>query len=329
MDFIWNSFVLLCVTIAMVTVIVFYVGDRLAFYAEQLSIVTNISGAFIGFVLIAMITSMPEMVSAFVSVTNGAYGLVVGGMLGSNAINIAILSIILLIFNDKKIKVQNSSIFSFLSSLILLAVVGIAISSYHVSGIILNKYLIASVTIFIYYFIMKHAYDLSTEHDSPQEKTDIPLNRVLMAFLVFALAIIFLSWFLVMICQQMAIVPVPIYGKPLGEHFIGTLILAFATSVPELATTFQIVRRGMTNMAIENISGSNIFNLMTLVVSSIFAKSDFWSKLPINSLYTVFVIFILSLLICVVGLVRESKKFTIGVYIVSIAIWVVSLAIVF
>ncbi|MGL5956743.1 MAG: sodium:calcium antiporter [Brevinema sp.] len=329
MEFIWNNFITLVGMIALLTAIIFFIGDRLAFYADQLSIVTHISGAFIGFVLIAMITSIPEMVGAIVATSQGSLGLAIGGVLGSNAINIAILSMILMFFKDKTITVTNTSIFSFLGSLILLSVVGIVISVYPISQIIPNKYLIGLVMIIIYYFIMRHTYDLNVNLKEETRTTTNSFIKIISTFLFFSCSIIVLSWVLVLICKQMATIPVPIYGKPLGEHFIGTLILAFSTSIPELATTFQIVRRGITNMAIENISGSNIFNLLALVIASFFYKDSFWAELPLNSLYTLFIIFILSLLICIVGLIKESRKFTYGVYITIIIIWLYSLVLVF
>ena len=90
MEFIWNNFLSLLSIIGLITVIIFYIGDRLIFYANQLAVVTNISGAFIGFVLIAMITSIPEMVSTFISVKKGLINLAVGGVLGSNMLNIEV-----------------------------------------------------------------------------------------------------------------------------------------------------------------------------------------------------------------------------------------------
>ncbi|MGL4676175.1 MAG: sodium:calcium antiporter [Brevinema sp.] len=329
MEFIWNNFIMLLGMIAFLTLIIFWIGDRLAFYADQLSIVTRISGAFIGFVLIAMITSIPEMVSAVVAAHQGSLGLAVGGVLGSNAINIAILSIILIVFKDKIITVTNTSIFSFLGSLILLSVVGIVISIYPISQVIPNKYLIGLVMGIIYFFIMRHAYDLNIDTQEETRTTPNSFIKIVSIFVFFAFSIIMLAWVLVLICKHMATVPVPIYGKPLGEHFIGTLILAFSTSIPELATTFQIVRRGITNMAIENIAGSNIFNLLALVIASFFYKDSFWAELPLNSLYTLFIIFILSLLICIVGLIKESRRFTYGVYVMIVIIWLYSLALVF
>lgn len=335
MEFIWNNFLLLLLIIGLITGIIFYIGDRLAFYADQLSVVTGLSGAFIGFVLIAMITSIPEMVSTFISVQKGLIGLAAGGVFGSNMVNVAMLSTIFLIFKDKKLKIKNSSIFSFLSSLILLGFVGIVIIQYPISEMIPNKYLVIFIFIIIYSVTMRHAYDLN-KHDETQELEEstqsnesISATKTIVAFTFFTLGIIGISWALVVVCQQIARVDVPIYGKALGEHFIGCLILAVATSIPELATTYQMVRRGFTSMAVENIAGSNIFNLLVLVLASLFSTANLWIHIPLNSLYTIFLIFIVSLLICIIGLIKESKIFTYIIYIGIIGIWLYSLVLVF
>lgn len=331
MEFIWNNFLSLLIIIGLITVIIFYIGDRLIFYANQLAVVTNISGAFIGFVLIAMITSIPEMVSTFISVKKGLINLAVSGVLGSNMLNIALLSTIFLIFKDKKLKIEKSSIFSFVSSLILLGIIGFVIVLYPISNIIPNKYLVIFVFMIVYSFIMKQAYNLN----EPEDKEESPLKeesptKIIISFAFFSSIIIGLSWILVSVCQQIALVDVPIYGQALGEHFVGSLILAIATSIPELATTFQIVRRGFTNMAVGNIVGSNIFNLLVLVLASLFSTQNLWIQIPFNSLYTIFLIFIVSLLICVIGLIKkESEIFTYTIYTVIIILWLYSLVLVF
>ena len=328
----WHNFFVLMTIIFFITLIIFYVGDRMAFYADQLAKSTGISGALIGFILIAMITSVPEMVSTFVATSNQLYGLATGGVLGSNIVNLAILSGIFLIFRDRELEIKRSSIFSFLSGLLLLAVVGILFTVYPVSKVIVNKYYVSFIILVIYIGIMYHSFSLNQEEQEEQEKEQeeiLPLGKTIVPFIFYSGIIIGLSWGLVIVCQQMTVVPIPIYGKTLGEHFVGTLILAVSTSIPELATSYQIVRRGQTNMAVENIAGSNIFNLMVLVVASLTTPSPFWSEIPINSLYTVFMIFIVSLLMCIIGLVRESKKFSLFMHGLIIMIWLYSLVLVF
>ena len=218
-----------------------------------------------------------------------------------------------------------------MSSLILLGIIGFVIVLYPISNIIPNKYLVIFVFMIVYSFIMKQAYNLN----EPEDKEESPLKeesptKIIISFAFFSSIIIGLSWILVSVCQQIALVDVPIYGQALGEHFVGSLILAIATSIPELATTFQIVRRGFTNMAVGNIVGSNIFNLLVLVLASLFSTQNLWIQIPFNSLYTIFLIFIVSLLICVIGLIKkESKIFTYTIYTVIIILWLYSLVLVF
>lgn len=328
-----NFFILLGI-ISIITICVFLVSDKLAHAADDLAMITGISGALVGFLLIAAITSVPEMVSTFIASSKGYYSLAAGGILGSNSVNIAILSVIFIIFYKQPLQIHLNSIFSFLSGLILLTVVGFLILLYSLMDVNYNIYLIVLIVLLIYSSIIYYSYKLNNM-EYKQEVTTTPpknihLKSALVPFICCSIGIVILSWILVLFCEKLTEVPLPIYGKPLGEHFVGTLILAVATSIPEFATTYQIVKMGNTNMAVENISGSNIFNLMVLVVASLFAPNiHFWNEIPINSLYTVFSIYILSIIICILGLIKASKKINISFYIIIVLLWLYSLFLIF
>jgi len=323
-----DNFFIVLGLITICTFGVFLVGKKIAYTADTLANVTGLSGAFVGFLLVAMITSIPELVSTFISVSKGYYGLASGGILGSNSVNITILGIIFLIFNKKPLRIHMNSIFSFISSLLLLTFVGFIIIFNVMDDIIINQYIIILIGILIYSFIVYYSYKLNKQDHFQEEsvKSNIPIRPVLFSFIYCAIGIIILSWILVLLCKRLADLPIPIYGSSLGEHFIGTLILALATSIPELATTYQIVKIGNTNMAVENISGSNVFNLIVLIIASFVAPvKDFWNYIPLNSLYTIFTIYILSLIICILGLIKASKRINMLFYIIILMIWVYSL----
>lgn len=331
MDLIWNNFFMLLAIVAVITIGIFIIGDQLSYHANQLSLITGISGGFIGFVLIAMITSIPEAVSTFVSIYKGYYGLAVGGVLGSNIVNVALLSMVFLYFRKKSLRMENSSIFSFLSSLVLLGILGVVVSAFPISGIVLNEYLIGIVFVLSYLFIMRHSYDLNQEQPAPKDQglVEKSFKKILTVFILLSVCIVLLSILLVNVCKQMTTIPFPIYGKPLGENFVGTLVLALVTSIPELATTFQMIKRNYTSMAIENIAGSNVFNIMILVLASYTAQEVFWTKISLESFYTIFAIFVASLMMCIVSLIKESKTFTYMIHSIIIVIWILSLVLVF
>ena len=90
---------LLIVQYLLLAFIVIYATSKLSFYVDELDKKTHISGALIGGVLLATITSMPEFITSITStVTLNTPGLAFGNVFGSNIFNITILAVADLIF---------------------------------------------------------------------------------------------------------------------------------------------------------------------------------------------------------------------------------------
>ncbi|MGL4563068.1 MAG: sodium:calcium antiporter [Brevinema sp.] len=332
-----SNFYTILLLILFCIIVIFIVGDKLVQYAEELSILTNISGAFIGLLLIATITSIPELISTVVSAKKGLYGLASGGILGSNIVNLAILSLICLIHYKKHSYITKQSLFSLLISMLILCVPAFAIVLSSIKGIEINKYFLFLIGGGIYVYAMFYNYYLH-QNAHTESQTDIikpvtttkTLPKVIFRFMIFSFLIITISWFLVILCDNLSLIPAPIIGKPLGQHFIGTLILAFVTSVPEFVTTFQIVRNGNTSIALENISGSNMFNLVALLFASTIVKGNFWKEINIDNLFIVFAIFASTILISILALTKKnSTQISAVIYVSVLALWIYSLQMIF
>ncbi|MGL4366866.1 MAG: hypothetical protein ACRCTQ_01085 [Brevinemataceae bacterium] len=330
MELFGNNFFIVLMLIFMSAFAVFLISGKLAFYADQLSVSAGISGALIGFILIALITSVPEIISTFVSAGQGMFGLTAGGIWGSNIINLALLSIILLIFHSFNFKLDQNSIITFAFSLIMLLITGILLFVHYYWNIILNKYIVITIVNILYLLMMYYLYRIHqhTSQSQSQSSDQTNLKTIAVMFIIFALLIIAVSWILVILCDKIAEIPAPFYGKPLGHHFIGTIFLAAATSVPEFAMCYQLIKEGSPNMAIENISGSNVLNLVVLVNSALFAKNDMWSQIPINSFYTIGAIALATILI-MLSKTTAKKVYSVGVYVSIVVIWLYSLWLIF
>jgi len=76
-------------------------GTRLSRYADQIAVRTGLGGAFIGFILLATVTSLPEMaVSATSIIAVGSPDLAIGGLLGSNTFNLAIIVLLDILYRS-------------------------------------------------------------------------------------------------------------------------------------------------------------------------------------------------------------------------------------
>jgi cation:H+ antiporter len=109
------------------------------------------------------------------------------------------------------------------------------------------------------YLDQRIALRTAAEHGAEAEaRASMPLGRAVAGFAVCAAAILLAGPFLAHAADQLAT------QSDLGGTFVGTTLVAFSTSLPELVSSFAAVRMGAHDLAIGNIFGSNAFNLILL-----------------------------------------------------------------
>jgi cation:H+ antiporter len=128
------------------------------------------------------------------------------------------------------------------------------------SFFILVVYLIAMRTVFRY----EHRQRAEYVEERIERHPDITLREAGIRYALMALIVVSAAIWLPFIGKDLALT--------MGWHstFVGTLFIAFATSVPEIVVTVAAVRIGALDMAISNLMGSNIFNILILVVDDVF-----------------------------------------------------------
>lgn len=303
-SFFWGSFFTVFFISVLTSLAVVYIGTKLVYYADKLTVSTGLSGGLVGFVLVAAVTSIPELVSTFLAAAKGLPGLAAGNIFGSNAANVAIFASIILIFGKKVDKLSKESLSALLESLLMLAVFVIIYFLLR-RGAAVNAWIPAVIVFIFYLFLMKFNYGLSGQQEITSQKTG---SSGLLGFLWFSVLIVFCSWVLVLCCKRMTELPFPGLGRPLGAHFIGTLVLAVSTSVPEMVTTVAMVKKGFTNMAFGNIFGSNVFNLVVFAFAPLFTNSvAFWQGIPSPVLYTILAVLVLTVLMGLASTVKKQK----------------------
>lgn len=252
--------------------VIFLAGKKLSHYGDQLAEKTGLGKAFIGLVLMSAVTSLPElMVGISSSAIVQSADLAVGDILGSCAANLAILAIM-----DVYCKPDHPLLGSVSQSQILAAALGIILLTLACLGLFLREefivlpYIGVSSLLFaiIYFFALKLIY--KNQKKNPEASTqshevsDLSLKGVLLRYLLFAVIIIGAALFLPHFAEQIA------DKTGLGKSFVGTLMLAVSTSLPEIAVSIASVRMGAVDMAVGNLLGSNIFNMFILFLDDIF-----------------------------------------------------------
>lgn len=255
---IWFQFGL-CVTL------IGLAGARLIRYGDAIASWTGMSRSWIGLILVASVTSLPELVTGLSAVTIArAPDLAAGDVLGSCVFNLAILAAVDIGYRKAPLYgvVSHQHLLSagfgviMLAStalLLLLDQQGLLPALGHVSlgsPLLLALYLLALRAI----YLSEKRQPASTE----PEPALMPLRAALTGYALAAMVVVASGIWLPLIGVELARV------MGWSNSLVGTLFVALATSVPELATTWAALRIGAIDLAIGNLLGSNLFNLLIL-----------------------------------------------------------------
>lgn len=293
--------------------VIIFSGAKLSFYGDQIAEITGMGKAWVGLILMASVTSLPELITGISAVTIiDAPDLAAGDIFGSCMFNLLILSML-----DAKIKrplfsiVKSSHILVVIFGIILLTVVGIAIYLHNqipsllwissFTFLVIAIYLVSVWGIFKYEQAdlinsgeTRHAY---TSYDKAELKSVIG-NYALHALIVIGAAV-FLPYFGEHIASY----------SGLGNSFFGTLFIAAATSLPELVVSIAALRMGSLDMAVGNLLGSNVFNMCILAIDDIFYREgSLFSAISPTHLLSVFIIIIMSAIVALGLLFKPEKK---------------------
>jgi len=254
--------------LAISLLLIMLISDRIIRYVLVISKALGLSEMAAGFIILSIITSLPELSVSTVASLAGEGGLSVGNVLGSNIANLTIILGLAILLSRKEIALKGQSQkelvqFLFISSIIPLFIVQRG-SLGPVLGIVL-------LILFAYFAVTVSRKTETTDFtETPQQpkKEEENIAAVGIKFLVGVALIIVLSKFAVDSSVDIA----GFIGLP--TSIIGATIIGFGTSLPELATTIQALKKGLVNMALGNLLGSCITNItLILGVSSLLSFS--------------------------------------------------------
>ncbi len=243
---------------------------RASYFVDELDKKTKISGALIGGVLLATVTSLPEFITSITStVILDTPGLAFGNVFGSNMFNLLILALAdlffikHLFFNKTKTGIKTNSLIIFMYLIFLLPFVlsklsTLSYGSFDVRiGIAFS--LISLLIIIVYFFTVKAMGEELPELEKNGE-THRSIKEILIKFSLWALVVIGASYFVTIVTDQLAT------ELNLSASFAGAIFLGVATSLPELTAVFTLVKLRNYDVALGNILGSNIFNMTIISV---------------------------------------------------------------
>lgn len=246
-------------------------GTLLAKAADAIAEATGLGRLLVGSVLLAGATSLPEIAVDVSAIRAGMPDLAVGDLLGSSLANLLILAFADLVHRNSRKIFSRASAAHALSGTMSIHLTAIAtLMIYlgpHLSGFEIGAIGPGPIIIAVAYVLGlrliyqdQRVFAAEVSNAEPAKSKDRgALARAIMQFGLCGIAILIASPYLADAAGGIAEV------TGLGKTFVGTTLVAFCTSLPEVVSTIAAVRMGAFDLAVGNIFGSNSFNMLILL----------------------------------------------------------------
>ncbi len=259
-------------------------GYQLARAGDLIAQRTGLSRSWIGLALVATVTSLPELATGITSVTlANSPNIALGDALGSCVINLAFLIVVDFLYRPEPVYTRASQghILAAGFGVILLGFIGVSIlmgqaasrtGAAPTTPLGLSFSLSTPVVLLLYLVALRAVFVYEKGHSSAGSATPDPAGRApplaqLIVHFSFAAAVVVgAGLWLPFVAVELAAT------MGWSRSFVGTLFVALATSVPELAVTASALRLGALDLAIGNLLGSNLFNVAIIAVDDLFYR---------------------------------------------------------
>jgi len=260
-------------------ILILYSGTRLSRYGNLISVRTGLGGAWVGVVLVASVTSLPELVTGISSVlVVGEPDLAVGAVLGSCVFNLLIIVILDTIYRPKSLftQIHQGQVLSAGFGVVLIGTVAASIvihqampgklglgpiGPFALVGLLI--YAVAMRSVFYYEKRQREEYvgERAEVAEGDGDRPDLSLRQIYLLYAFNSLVVVG------------AAIALPAVGEEISHlmgwdrTFVGTVLLAFVTSVPEIVISVEAVRINAVDMAIGNLLGSNLFDILVMTIN--------------------------------------------------------------
>lgn len=291
MDFLLNAGLLILGFILLIKGADFFVEG-----ASKIADKFGIPQIVIGLTIVAFGTSAPEAAISISSAIKGSTGIAIGNVLGSNILNILLILGItscITVLHVKKSTVNIEIPFVIFITILMVVLGGVKGELNFLAGILFWAIFIC---FFIYLVVMAKNGESTEEEEKIDGKKDSFVKLIIITILGLA-GIVLGSDFTVDGATEIA----KIFG--MTDRLIGLTIVAFGTSLPELITSATAALKKKADIAIGNIVGSNIFNILFVLGTTCLIKSvPYESKFIIDG-----IIAIAAAVLLFVGVVRKKE----------------------
>ena len=306
---IWIEFIL-CAAL------IFFVGSLLSKYGDVIAEKTGLGRAWVGAILIAGVTSLPELASGVSAVAwLNEPNLAAGAVLGSCLFNLALIAMIDLAYQPGRVLAQAQEVH------ILSGGLGVLMLGVVVMGVLIGPALngvgvlgisVLSIVLLVLYAVggkmiaglEKERIGEVLEKEAEQGGyEDISARKAYIVFVINAALVIGLGIWLASIGDRLAAT------TGLSRSFVGNLFLALSTSLPEIAASLAAIRLGAVDLAIGNVLGSNLFNILLFFVYDLAdGKRNFWASLTNSNAFAAVMTMMMTGVVIISLMYRASPK---------------------
>lgn len=302
---IWFKFIL-CLAV------ILFAGTKLARYGDIIAEKTGLGRIWIGLLLIAAITTMPEMVTGIsAAVLVASPDLALGTLLGSCLFNISILALLDILNRPTPVLTEASPrhIASAGWGILLIALAGGGIlAGRELPGLALGWVGIPSIIILLVYLIgirrillCERSHQPSVKNASPLQYGNVSARATYLRFALAAAAVIAAGIWLAFIGDEIAEV------TGWGASFVGSLFLAITTSAPELVVAITALRIRAVDMAVADVLGANMLDIAVIFLVDIaYSQGFILASVSRSHLITAAVVVVMN--IVVIAGIRARKK---------------------
>lgn len=322
--------------------IVVLVAIRLTKLADRFAEEWNLGRAFVGMILLATVTSLPEVVAGATASAIGAVDMAFAAVYGSCSFNIVIIVIMNLalagggsvLSEARPTQLLNSS---FGIVMIVFSISAIAAVQKFAGSPIIQQTIevVSSLSIVVTYIWFMTLSQRFEKRDAVaavwREKSRRP-KGIITALVVVSALTVMSAWWLTKTGDVLSEHPIDYLGRSLGKTAIGICFLAIATSLPEIATSLTAVRINNLDMALGNVFGSNMFNMLVVPVikfsawcagDSLCMSGDNFSA-NLNILAGLFAVMMMA--IAVAGIAYRTRRRVMGLGVDSVVLLLVYIA---
>lgn len=291
------------------------VGSLLSRYADMLAEKTGLGRSWVGGILLAGATSLPELTTGLGAVlVVGDVNLAAGSILGSCLFNLSLIALLDILAGEtplfKRAEVSH----------ILAASLGCVMFSLVMIGLYLTQSLalpalgwigLPSLAIVAVYaisvrlissFERRRLQEVLAQEAIVYQYAAVPTWRAALFFGSCTAAVVGLGLWLAALGEEIALT------TGLSGSFVGAIFLAITTSLPEVVTSLAAMRFGAVDLAVANIFGSNVFNIFVLAIYDlVYLTGSLWAYLsPVHTFAAVASTLMTALTI--VGLIYQNRR---------------------